>query len=91
MSELGEDFKAWDKQKKDKRFQNITYSTKILQQSGVKFDSKNHGVHLIVAGKNGLIDFYPSTGLFMLRKGGQGRGVRNLLKHCEVLATGEGE
>lgn len=84
MSELGDDFRAWDKQKKEKKASNLVYSTNLLIENGIEFESKNGGVHLIVKGKDGLIDFWPSTGNYVVRKGNGkfGRGVRNVIRLC---------
>lgn len=68
---------------RDKRASNTVRSTQILVDHGIKFESKNNGAHLIVTGLNGLIDFWPSTGKYIVRKGGDGRGVFNLLNLCK--------
>lgn len=81
--DLGEMFKALRADKKEKRALNTERSTQILVDHGIKFESKNNGAHLIVTGLNGLIDFWPSTGKYIVRKGGDGRGVFNLLKLCK--------
>ncbi len=85
MGDMGDDFRAWTEYKKAKRRSNTEYSTKLLQGIGVKFESKNLGSHLIIEGKECLIDFWPSTGKFIPRDGTKkGRGVNNLLKHCHL-------
>lgn len=85
MSEIGEAFSALKEAGAAKRRENQENSTRILDEKGVEFESKNRGVHLVVTGKDGLIDFWPSTGKFLCRnKSCQGRGVLNLIKLCEV-------
>ena len=65
-----------------KRPNNREASAEILREAGVKFTSKNDGIHLIVEGKVCLIDFWPGTGKFITRLGKKGRGVISLLAHC---------
>lgn len=85
MGDVGDIFNAMKQASKEKKASNQENSTKILQEKGVKFESKNWGNHLVVEGKKGLIDFWPSTGKFIPRcEGRKGRGVFNLLKLCEV-------
>lgn len=84
MSDVGELYRAWGEDKKRKKESNQEYSTNLLIQKGVEFESKNWGNHLVVTGKNCVIDFWPSTGKFIVRGVKHGRGVRNLLKLCEV-------
>jgi hypothetical protein len=43
-------------------------NTKILVDSGIIFISSNNGLHLIVEGCYGYIDFWPSTGKWIDRK-----------------------
>ncbi len=84
MSDLGDDFKFMREIKKAKKLSNLEYSTKLLIDKGVEFESKNGGVHLIVS-HNGLIaDFWPSTGKYQIRGGGYSRGVRCLLSKLGV-------
>jgi len=83
MSELGEIFNDLKKHNQKKRSNNRISSTEILKDKGIEFKSHNGGIHLIVSGRDGLIDFWPSTGKFIMRDSKkEGRGVRNLLKEC---------
>ena len=72
-------FRAWDKQKKEKRAANRVNSEQMLLDAGLVFESKNAGAHLIVQGKKGIIDFWPGTGKYVCRGGPFGRGVRNVI------------
>lgn len=81
MGDSAEIFKAMTKYKKKKRKKNTKESTEILKDKGVWFESKNDGAHLIVTGKLGKIDYWPSTGLFIPRYNQKRmRGVFNLLR-----------
>lgn len=89
MSEMGDDFKAWDDMKKAKKAQNKCQSTKLLQDKCIEFESKNFGTHLVVSGSK-KIDFWPSTGLWMIRGNPyRFRGVKHLIKHVEKSRTAE--
>lgn len=89
MSELGELYKGLKEAKSEKKKDNKENSTKLLTEHDVEFESRNNGVHLIVyAEGDKLIDFWPSTGLWIRRWHTQKRerGVMRLLKElgkCE--------
>lgn len=64
-----------------KRQSNIVSSTKMLQQNGIEFESKNGGIHLIAKGAGRIADFWPSTGKFIVRGDKRAfRGVKLLIK-----------
>jgi len=81
-SAIWETYKALNKMNAKKRARNKTHSAEILKRQGIEFVEKNNGAHLIVNGKDCLIDFWPGTGRFITREGTKGRGVFNLIKHC---------
>lgn len=73
---------------KAKRHRNKQWSTDVLLKNGVCFRSCNNGYHLIVSTEKGVIDFFPSTGLF---KGvSEGRGVYKLLIELRKIRGFEG-
>lgn len=77
MSEIGDTFKAFKEFKKKKKKNNILSSWKILIENNIKYAKGNENHYII----EGYIDFWPSTGLFKVRKTTiSGRGVHNLLK-----------
>jgi len=59
---------------------NLEFSTNLLLEKDVSFESKSEGLQLIVKGQGKIVDFYPTTGLFIVRGGKRGRGVKQLLK-----------
>lgn len=66
---------------KVKRSTNRECSSKIIQDAGLQFESKNGGAHLVVVGENITVDFWPGTGKYSVRGTGKyKRGVFNLLK-----------
>jgi len=83
MSEIGDDFAFLKEQSKQKRKANRENSQDILIERGIKFTVKNEGAHLIVEGKESIIDFWPGTGKFITRNGKTGRGVFTLINLCE--------
>ena len=85
MGDMREAFDALKEYSRDKRLSNKLKSTMILRSKGVEFHSKNNGSHLIVDSGDGLIDFWPSTGKYQIRKTKRfGRGVKNLLKELQT-------
>lgn len=82
MGDMGEMFNHMKEVSKDRRRSNRESSAAMLKEQGVEFVEKNDGAHLIVRGRDGLIDFWPGTGKFICRNGKSGRGVRNVLKLC---------
>lgn len=78
MSEIGDVWAEIAKYKKHKKVNNISHSIEILDDRNIKYITKNN-IHYIVEGS---IDFWPSTGLFIIRgKNKKRRGIFNLLKH----------
>lgn len=77
MCDMKEDMKAFRECRRDKRERNREYSTALLTKEGIKFESRNDGLHLMIETSKGRINFYPSTGLYngVL----QGRGVKSLI------------
>jgi len=80
MGDMGELFNGLKGESQKRRADNRESSAKILEENGIKFESKNMGAHLIVSGDSITIDFWPGTGKFIVRGGKTGRGVFNLLK-----------
>ncbi len=84
---MGDTFGAMRQDSQRRRIKNLDSSTKLLIEKGIKFESKNNGIHLIVED----FDFYPSTGLFKNRKTGKkGRGVFSLIKQIQKCKSCNG-
>lgn len=76
-----EGFKRMRELSQAKRSHNREHSAALLENSGIAFDRKNDGAHLIIL-SNPKIDFYPGTGLWRVRGENKShRGVKSLLKH----------
>lgn len=84
MGEMADVFNGWREHKKAKRDSNTEQSTQALLDAGVPFTSHNDGAHLVVTARDGsIIDFWPSTGLWMLRATKvKHRGVFRLILRC---------
>jgi len=81
MSDMGDDWRELNAQRKQKRADNRDASVRILASAGIPFKTNNGGVHLIVYGDSLTIDFWPGTGLWEVRGTNERRrGVRHLIK-----------
>jgi len=80
MSEIGEMYRALREDNRRKKKSNIAFSTELLKEKGIEFESKNNGVHLVVKHNGKIADFWPSTGKFNIRGEKQYlRGVKSLV------------
>lgn len=80
MSEMGELWREVAEARKQKRAGNRESSADLLRKAGLSFVDKNLGAHLIVSGKGHTIDFWPGTGLWIMRGSTQRHyGVRKLI------------
>ena len=79
------DSEMWALRKKhsqEKRQSNRYSSAALIAAAGITFTSYNGGAHLVV---DGNIDFWPGTGLWMVRKlSARFYGVRNLIQHVKA-------
>lgn len=81
MGDMGEHFKDVKDAGKAKRENNRESSANVLRENNIHFTTNNGGIHLIVEGKDGFIDFWPGTGRWIIRGVAKsGFGVRNLVK-----------
>ena len=87
MSEFAEDMLAFKEYSKQKKAANLKKSTALLIENGIKFDSRNDGLHLMIQTPGGRVNFYPSTGLYngVL----EGRGVFTLMEAIKRLETAQ--
>nr|DAK49092.1 MAG TPA: matrix protein [Caudoviricetes sp.] len=82
MKEL---FKEMRERSKEKRSSNREKSADLLKNSGINFERKNCGAHLIIL-STPKIDFYPGTGLWKVRgENKKRRGVLSLLKFIKEM------
>lgn len=77
MGDMGDIFNEMREASQKRRASNRENSAEILTRARIPFESKNDGAHLIVDGR---IDFWPGTGLWIVRGRKQKRrGVRRLI------------
>ncbi len=80
MGDMGDIWKDVNEHRKQKKSDNISSSIEELSNRGVNFKTTD-GIHYIIEGINSLIDYWPSTGLFINRTTHKkGRGIFNLLR-----------
>ena len=90
MSDVGDYFNdIRDAMKEDSRIRkrrNREKALKVLNENQIHFEITKGGVHLVVQSPRGeLIDYWPSTGLFISRLDkSRGRGIHNLLNKVKV-------
>lgn len=85
MSDMGDMFNTMHKAKQAKKAKNLSESTAILRAHGVNFVSKNGGIHLQIQHICGVIDYWPSTGLWKIPfNARKNRGIKSLLKYLGV-------
>lgn len=81
MSDMGDYWRDMHEHSKQRRAANRDRSAIILRDSGVRFDTRNGGAHLIVHGPKAVYDFWPGTGLWQQRGASRAwRGVRSLVR-----------
>lgn len=67
-----------------KKRHNLAYSTNLLRQNGVHFTSNNEYIHCVVSAGVETIDFWPTTGMWIVRGTVEKhRGVYKLLNFCK--------
>lgn len=86
MRYLGELFRDWAGYKRVRNKMSKLTSTQLLVDLEVPFLSRNDGERLIVQAEDSLIDFYPSSGVWIHRSSKVKRlGVFRLLRFIGVL------
>jgi len=79
VGDMAEVFKGMKQHSKTKKQSNLEYSTKLIKDAGFDVQVKNGGVHLIVCWNNKVVDFWPSTGKWIVWGGKTSRGVKGLI------------
>jgi len=84
MGDMGDTFNSLKKMRQEKRADNRETSAAILSRAGIVFESKNLDAHLIVLAGAKTVDFWPGTGLWIVRgEKVKQRGVRKLVAYVE--------
>lgn len=85
MSEQVEIYRAMREQEKAFARKMKHDRTVYLVMSGLPITSHNNGEHIVIAN---MIDFWPSSGLWITRRGKhRRRGVKGLVNYCFALAS----
>lgn len=75
-----------------RRADNRESSAKMLAAAGLAFEVKNDGAHLIVKANGRTVDFWPGTGLWVVRGTNERRrGVRRLIQQLGGRLPPHGE
>lgn len=89
MGDMGEVFNDLRKIKQAKRASNTPDSTAMLRAAGILFRAYNGGVHLKLLAGDKLVNFWPSTGLWMVEGNTRkSRGVRKLINYVKANTEG---
>jgi len=87
VSEVVEAFRAMAALSQQKRAANRAAAPNLLTQAGVQFTSNNLGAHLVVVAGAFVVDFWPGTGLWIVRgAAARRRGVFGLLDFIARVA-----
>lgn len=82
--DAGSMWRAKKEASKAKRGENKARSTQHLKDAGIVFESKAFGDHLIINHAGHVVDFWPTTGVYIPRHTQKrGRGVFNLIQWLE--------
>ena len=73
-------FSEQRKARSEKRKANKEYGLEFLKCRNIPFVDMNNGAHVRLVFDGETIDFYPSTGLYILKDGTRGRGIFTLWK-----------
>lgn len=81
MGDMGEMFKALRSAKQEQRFRNRVNGKIALMENGIPYKSCSDS-HLQITTDGGVINFYPSTGLWFYTDSNlRHRGVKKLIQH----------
>lgn len=84
MGDVGEDFRAYQAWRKEKKKSNAEWSLAKLDECGISYQTKNY-THYIITHGGKTLDYYPSTGLWWDRANKrQRRGIRQLLNYLGI-------
>jgi hypothetical protein len=86
VSELGETFAALREVSREARARNRHFGGAALRLARIDFISRNMGVHLVVSHAGAVVDYWPGTGLWIVRGSNlKCRGVKRLIEHLRKL------
>ena len=82
---------AMKEESQRRRSSNRESSSRLLTEAGISFESKNEGSHLIVSGQGAVVDFWPGTGLWIVRGSKERRPAAHHTPGRTLAGTGRGK
>jgi len=79
----GELFRGMKERRKQEKAANVKQARQALVEREIFITEHNNGTHWKVKGADGYIDFWPSTGRWIVPGGKKGFGVNALIKHIK--------
>ena len=74
--------------RRQKKESNLNWSMSLIENlaaiNKLSYELKNSGYHCIVRAGGKTVDFWPSTGKYIVRGGKTGRGVFNMLREIGI-------
>lgn len=82
---MGDLYRAKKKHSQAKKQSNKENSLQVLDTAGVEHTVQGNNTHVIIKHKGTTVDFYPTTGLWLVRvPSKRGRGVLKLLAYLGI-------
>ena len=67
------------------KWTNFTTNCKALDDAGIEYKKKNSGMHLVIPVNDHIVDYWPSTDVFIIRGSNyRGEGVQEVLSLCST-------
>lgn len=81
MSDMGDDFRTFKEFKRERKEDAYRRARpeERLREAGISYTEHNNGTHLVVPTDGTLVDFWPTTGRWIVRGGTCGFGVKALI------------
>lgn len=79
-----QDGQSMREESQERRAANRAAAVAALNKSGVRWSTNNAGVHIMIEGPQGRVDYWPGTGLWRTAQGQEGRGIRSLFAHLKL-------
>ncbi len=84
MSDMGDDFRALRKERQEKRRSNLACGVNLLNANKINYTTPDY-THCVISHNGKVIDYWPSTGLWIDRTTKKKRrGIKQLLNYLGV-------
>lgn len=92
MGDMGDFWRDVKAAGQERRANNRTNGAATLKAKGIEFTEKNGGAHLIVKAGERTVDYWPGTGLWVVRGQPASRyGLRGLIQFCKPAGESSSE